>query len=272
MVTILLAAVKKTATAQAGGDGAARVSTAPIWLGVLGAVTLSGAFAAVLTFSVSVLSSAGQEAVGGLLSVFAVGLVTAMIFWMRRTAATLSAHLRGEVARAAAIGTGALTITAFLSVGREGLETTLFLWTAAKASGQTVGPLVGAAIGIAAAVALCALLYRRAIHLNVGVFFSRTAFALIVIAAGVLAYGLGDLQDVQVIDRGVRVQDDVDAHVFSSSPALRSRARSLMTLAFAPGVALVMTISPTGGRQRICPDPVGVIVQLRFSAIRARAR
>ena len=114
-----------------------------------------------------------------------------MIFWMRRTAATLSAHLRGEVERAAAIGAGALTLTAFLSVGREGLETTLFLWTAAKASGQTAGPLVGAAIGIAAAVLLCWLLYRRAVHLNVGVFFNRTAIALIVIAAGVLAYGLG---------------------------------------------------------------------------------
>ena len=213
MVTILLAAVRKTAAAQAERGGQPRVSTAPIWLGVLGAVTLSGAFAAILTFSVSVLSSAGQEAVGGLLSVFAVGLVTAMIFWMRRTAATLSSHLRGEVARAAAIGTGALTITAFLSVGREGLETTLFLWTAAKASGQTVGPLVGAAIGIAAAVALCALLYRRAIHLNVGVFFSRTAFALIVIAAGVLAYGLGDLQDANLLPGHAWVAFDLTPHI-----------------------------------------------------------
>ena len=124
-----------------------------------------------------------------------------MIFWMRRTAATLSAHLRGEVERAAAIGAGALTLTAFLSVGREGLETTLFLWTAAKASGQTAGPLVGAAIGIAAAVILCWLLYRRAVHLNVGVFFNRTAIALIVIAAGVLAYGLGDLQDAGLAAR-----------------------------------------------------------------------
>jgi len=213
VVTILLAAVRKTAAAQAERGGQPRVSTAPIWLGVLGAVTLSGAFAAILTFSVSVLSSAGQEAVGGLLSVFAVGLVTAMIFWMRRTAATLSSHLRGEVARAAAIGTGALTITAFLSVGREGLETTLFLWTAAKASGQTVGPLVGAAIGIAAAVALCALLYRRAIHLNVGVFFSRTAFALIVIAAGVLAYGLGDLQDANLLPGHAWVAFDLTPHI-----------------------------------------------------------
>ena len=218
MVTILLAAVRKTAAARAERAGASgtsepTVSTAPIWLGVLGAVTLSGAFAAVLTFSVSVLTSAGQEAVGGLLSVLAVGLVTAMIFWMRRTAATLSAHLRGEVERAAAVGAGALTVTAFLSVGREGLETTLFLWTAAKASGQTAGPLVGAAIGIAAAVVLCWLLYRRAVHLNVGVFFNRTAVALIVIAAGVLAYGLGDLQDAGWLPGHAWVAFDLTAHI-----------------------------------------------------------
>ena len=218
VVTILLAAVRKTAAARAERASASEtsepmVSTAPIWLGVLGAVTLSGAFAGAATFSVGVLTSAGQQAVGGLLSVFAVCLVTAMIFWMRRTAATLSAHLRGEVERAAAIGTGALTLTAFLSVGREGLETTLFLWTAAKASGQTVGPLVGAAIGIAAAVILCWLLYRRAVHLNVGVFFNRTAVALIVIAAGVLAYGLGDLQDAGWLPGHAWVAFDLTAHI-----------------------------------------------------------
>jgi len=213
VVTILLAAVRKLAAAREEQGGESAVSTSPIWLGVLGAITLAGAFAAILTFSVSVLTSAGQEAVGGLLSVLAVFLVTGMIFWMRRTAATLSAHLRGEVARAAAIGAGALTLTAFLSVGREGLETTLFLWTAAKASGQTVGPLVGAAIGIAAAVVLCWLLYRRAVHLNVGVFFNRTAIALIVIAAGVLAYGLGDLQDAGWLPGHTWIAFDLTAHI-----------------------------------------------------------
>jgi len=213
VVTILLAAVRKVAAAREEQGGESAMSTSPIWLGVLGAITLAGAFAAILTFSVSVLTSAGQEAVGGLLSVLAVFLVTGMIFWMRRTAATLSAHLRGEVARAAAIGAGALTLTAFLSVGREGLETTLFLWTAAKASGQTVGPLVGAAIGIAAAVVLCWLLYRRAVHLNVGVFFNRTAIALIVIAAGVLAYGLGDLQDAGWLPGHTWIAFDLTAHI-----------------------------------------------------------
>jgi len=207
VVSILLAAVRKTAP-----DGG-RASTAPIWLGVLGAVMLAGSFAAVLTFSVADLSSRAQEAVGGLLSVFAVGLVTWMIFWMRRTASSLSAHLKGEVARAAAVGAGALTVTAFLAVGREGLETTLFLWTAARASGQTVAPLVGAAIGIAAAVALCWLLYRRAVRMNVGVFFNRTAIALIVIAAGVFAYGLGDLQDAGLLPGHAWVAFDLTAHI-----------------------------------------------------------
>src|SRR5882757_6864411 len=72
VVSILLAALRRTAT-----DGR-RVSSAPVWLGVLGAVSAAGSFAAVLTFSTSLLSSAAQEAVGGLLSVLAVGLVTAM--------------------------------------------------------------------------------------------------------------------------------------------------------------------------------------------------
>jgi high-affinity iron transporter len=207
VVSILLAAVRK------GVPEGGSASTAPIWLGVLGAVMLAGSFAAVLTFSVADLSSRAQEAVAGLLSVFAVGLVTWMIFWMRRTAAGLATHLRGEVRRAALVGAGALTLTAFLAVGREGLETTLFLWTAARASGQTAAPLVGAAIGIAAAVALCWLLYRRAVRMNVGVFFNRTAIVLIVIAAGVLAYGLGDLQDAGLLPGRAWVAFDLTPYI-----------------------------------------------------------
>jgi high-affinity iron transporter len=207
VVSILLAAVRKTA--PEGG----RAPTAPVWLGVLGAVMLAVSFAAVLTFSLADLSSRAQQAAGGLLSVLAVGLVTWMIFWMRRTAAGLTAHLRGEVRRAAAVGAGALTVTAFLAVGREGLETTLFLWTAARASGQTAAPLAGAAIGIAAAIALCWLLYRRAVRMDVGVFFNRTAIALIVIAAGVLAYGLGDLQDAGLLPGHALVAFDLTPHI-----------------------------------------------------------
>jgi high-affinity iron transporter len=206
VVSILLAALRKTTP---------RPSSAPVWLGVLGAVALAGSFAAVLTYSTDVLSSHWQEAVGGLLSVLAVGLVTAMIFWMRRTAASLSTQLRDKVATA--LSAGALAVTAFLAVGREGLETTLFLWTAVRASGQTVTPLIGAGLGLAVAVLLCRLLFRRAIRLNLGVFFNRTALALIVIAAGVLAYGLGDLQDAGLLAGHDWMAFDVSGQVDASS-------------------------------------------------------
>ena len=185
VVSILLAAVARSSSTA---------SRRPVWLGVLAALMLSLSFGAVLTFSRSALSTGAQEAFGGILSVIAVVLVTAMIFWMRRTARNLSGELNTKVDIALKLGAGALAATAFLAVGREGLETALFLWTAVQASGQTVGPLIGAGVGVAVAIGLCWLLYRRAIRINLGVFFARTAIALVVIAGGVLAYGIGELQ------------------------------------------------------------------------------
>ena len=44
-------------------------------------------------------------------------------------------------------------------------------------------------------------------------FFNRTAIALIVIAAGVLAYGLGDLQDAGLLPGHAWVAFDLTAHV-----------------------------------------------------------
>lgn len=189
VVSILLAAVHRSPLAANG-----RRATAPVWLGVLGALSVSASFAAVLNSTTSSLGANGQDVVGGVLSILAVGLVTAMIFWMSRTAASLSGELSGKVEHALILGAGALALTAFLAVAREGLETTLFFWTAAKAAGETTGPVIGGAIGLAIAVALCWLLYRRAVKLNLKVFFTRTAVVLIVIAAGILAYGIGDLQ------------------------------------------------------------------------------
>ncbi|HKN96213.1 MAG TPA: iron uptake transporter permease EfeU, partial [Pseudonocardiaceae bacterium] len=193
VVSILLAAVRRSAPA------ATRRPTRPVWLGVLAALMLSLSFGAVLTFTRAELPDRAQEAFGGVLSVIAVVLVTAMIFWMRRTARDLSGELTGRVAVALRVGAGALAATAFLAVGREGLETALFLWTAVHASGATVAPLIGAAAGVAIAVALCWLLYRRAITLNLGVFFRRTAIVLVVLAGGVLAYGIGELQESTLV-------------------------------------------------------------------------
>jgi high-affinity iron transporter len=166
-----------------------------VWAGVGLAAAVSLGFGALLSFSSAQMSFQAQEAFGGILSIIAVGFVTWMIFWMRRTARSLKSELHGKVDAALAVGALALALTSAVAVGREGLETSLFLWTAVQATGQTTEPLVGAFLGIMCAVALGWLLYRRAVTLNLARFFTWTGGALVVVAAGVLAYGAHDLQE-----------------------------------------------------------------------------
>jgi high-affinity iron transporter len=190
VVSILLAAVRRADAAR---------GTGPVWLGVLSAALLSLGFGAVLAFSRAELTITAQAVFGGVLSLVAVVLVTWMIFWMRRAARGLSGELRDKVGQALTVGGAALATTAFLAVAREGLETALFLWTTVQASGDTVAPLVGAAVGLAVSFLLCWLIVRASVRVNLGVFFSRTAVLLIVIAAGVLSYGAGELQTAGLV-------------------------------------------------------------------------
>jgi high-affinity iron transporter len=174
-----------------------------IWGGVAIAVGVSLAFGALLTFGPRGLSFEAQEAIGGTLSIVAVGFVTWMVMWMARSARTLSGELQGQVDKAAAAGGISLTVVAMLAVGREGLETALFLWAATQAaasgSGSSSGPLLGAALGLLTAVVLGYLFYKGAVKINLGRFFTWTGAILIVVAAGVLSYGVHDLQEGGVL-------------------------------------------------------------------------
>ncbi|MEV6838437.1 iron uptake transporter permease EfeU [Streptomyces sp. NPDC051133] len=177
----------------------ARSRLAQVWTGVLAAVGVAMGFGAVLTFTAASMPQTAQEAFGGTLSVIAVAFVTAMVFWMRRSARSLSGELKEKVTGALAMGSGVLILTSFLAVGREGLETALFLWTTARAAGESAGPLAGAGIGLVIAAGLCWGLYRRVLKINLTKFFTATGAVLIVIAAGVLGYGLRDLQEGGVL-------------------------------------------------------------------------
>ncbi|WP_031073016.1 iron uptake transporter permease EfeU [Streptomyces sp. NRRL WC-3742] len=167
----------------------------PVWLGVGSAVVLSMAFGAVLQFGSSQLTFEAQEALGGSLSIISVGLVTWMVFWMRRTARHLKTELHGKLDAALAMGTTALVVTSFLAVGREGLETALFIWSAVQATDDGWNPLVGAALGLLTSMVLGWLFYRGALKINLAKFFTWTGAMLVVVAAGVLAYGVHDLQE-----------------------------------------------------------------------------
>ncbi|MFF8229744.1 iron uptake transporter permease EfeU [Streptomyces caelestis] len=168
----------------------------PIWTGIGVAVALALGFGCALEFGSQELTFQAQEALGGSLSILAVGLVTWMVFWMRRTARHLKSELHGRLDAALAMGTGALVATAFLAVGREGLETALFVWASVHAASDgTPRPLLGVALGLLTAILLGWLFYRGALRIDLARFFTWTGGMLVVVAAGVLAYGFHDLQE-----------------------------------------------------------------------------
>ena len=170
-----------------------------VWAGVAVAIVLSVGVGALLTFTSNSMSFEAQEAFGGSLSIIAVGFVTWMIFWMRRTARALSSELRAKLSEALQMGRWAVVLMAFLAVGREGLETAVFFWSAAQAAGETAQPLLGFVLGIGVSVLLAFLIYGGAIRINLGKFFSVTGVLLIFVAAGILAYGVHDLQEAAIL-------------------------------------------------------------------------
>jgi len=243
-----------------------------IWAGVAVAVAVSLAFGAILTWGPRGLTFEAQEAIGGTLSLVAVAFVTWMIFWMARAARAMGGELRGRIDRAADGGRWSLALVAVLAVGREGLETALFLWAATQAgtrdaagsSAPTWEPLLGAGLGLASAVVLGYLIYRGAISINLSRFFAWTGGFLILVAAGVLSYGVHDLQEAGILPGLNSVAFDVSATidpgtwyatllkgVFNFSPVTTHLEAAAWLLYAVPTMALfVLGVRRRGGQPR----------------------
>lgn len=201
-----------------------------LWAGVATAVIVSLAFGAALTFGPRGLTFEAQEAIGGTLSIVAVGLITWMIFWMARTARHLKSNLHARLDDAVVAGRWAVLLMALLAVGREGLETALFLWAGAQATGATTQPLLGAVLGLALAVVLGWAMYKGAVRLDLRVFFAWTGAFLIIVAGGVLAYGIHDLQEASILPGLGALAFDVSAQIprpAGTRPSSRASSTSL---------------------------------------------
>lgn len=180
-----------------------------VWLGVGIAVAMVALIFFVIHYGTSTVTGLTAEIIAGLASLVAVGIVTAMVLWMRTAAKDMSGELRSGMERALTVGPIAVLTLSFFAVGREGVETALLMVGYAENTNGSLWPLLGLLLGIVVAAILTVFLYFGAIRIDFAVFFKYTGIFLIVVAAGILAYGVRALQIGGLLPGGGSVAFDI---------------------------------------------------------------
>lgn len=184
-----------------------------IWFGAGAAIVVSVVAGLVLFVTIGGFEEPAEQIFEGFTMILAAGVVTWMLFWMRRTAANIKGELQSGVDRALTEGgVIGLSLLAFTAVIREGIETALFLMGQATAAGSEAwSTVIGAIVGLLIAVAIGYALYRGAQVINLRTFFQWTGIALIFIAAGLLSHGIHEFVEAGWITIGTGTAFDVGA-------------------------------------------------------------
>ena len=223
IVAIVLGYLQRKAVGKAKGF---------VWSGVGLGVLASVITAAAFHWIVGGFSGRAEEIFEGVLMLAACGVLIYMVTWTARFARDMKAALTNRVDAALARGQlWSLTMLVFFAVWREGVETVLFL--AALPSAKNLGALVGAALGLAVAIGVGAAYLKAAEKLNLRRFFQVTAVLLILMAAGLGAHGVHELQEAGVVPIAME-------HVFDVNPPIQ----------YAPGPAVA---GSTEGLARLRP-------------------
>lgn len=179
----------------------------------VGAALLLATAGGVALFALSrsaFINSTAQTWFETLVFLLAVVVLTYMTFWMKRNSRSMRSVLGGHVSAAVAGNSGLpLALLAFVTVGREAIETVIFLLAIALQS-SVPSLIVGAVIGLAVSLALSFAIYRIGMRINFKRFFTIVGAALMVVAAGLLANAVRNLQELQVLPGGDHALWDVN--------------------------------------------------------------
>ena len=227
IVSIVLAYLVRTGNARHVGR---------IWLGSGAAIALSLGIGIALFLTIGGMTAPAEQYFEGSAMLLAAGVVTWMLFWMRRTSANIRGELHSGVDRALTEGSlWGLSVLAFTAVIREGIETSLFLLGQVTAAGEAeagaASTLVGALVGIAIAVALGYGFYRGARVLNLATFFRWTGVGLIFIAAGLVSHAMHEFIEAGLVSFGTATAFDISS-VLPHSPDGGSLVGQLLRAVF----------------------------------------
>ncbi|APT84423.1 iron uptake transporter permease EfeU [Corynebacterium aquilae] len=206
-----------------------------VWIGVAAALGTTIATFLAIQLGTKTLTSTGQELVGGIASLVAVALVTWMLLWMRGASKNMSKELSGKMQSAINVGPFAVIVVAFTAVVREGIETALLVFDSFT-NGAFAKPFLGLALGMVFSVVLAALMYRGALKINLKVFFTVTGVLLVVVAAGILRYGITDLQEAGVLPGLNNLAFDI-SHILVPGSTAATLIEGIFNLVPAPTIA-----------------------------------
>ncbi|MEW6084154.1 MAG: iron uptake transporter permease EfeU [Chloroflexota bacterium] len=197
-----------------------------VWLGALSAVVVSILTAVLLTSFGMSLEETAEQIFEGVTMLIAAGILTWMIFWMSKQARFLKSELEDGVNKAAAsAGKRAVFWLAFVAVVREGVELAIFVTAAffvgdnTEVANNVTQTLAGTILGLGTAVLLGYTLFATTVRLDLRRFFQVTGLLLILFAAGLVAHGVHEFNEVGWIPPVIEHVWDVNAILDENSVA-----------------------------------------------------
>ncbi|WNW11086.1 iron uptake transporter permease EfeU [Pseudomonas sp. DTU_2021_1001937_2_SI_NGA_ILE_001] len=191
-----------------------------VWVGVFLAAALALFVGGGLQLVSAEFPQKEQELFEGLVGLAAVGILSSMVFWMRKVARSIKRELHQSLDSALSGSrnqTWALIAMVFFAVAREGLETVFFLLAVFQQSNGAGAPL-GALLGLLVSVAVGVALYRGSLRLNLGQFFRWTGLFILVVAAGILANSVQALHEAGLWNHLQDVVFDISATLPMDGP------------------------------------------------------
>jgi len=140
-----------------------------------------------------------EKIIEGGISLAACGILTYMVFWMDRQSKRIKTEIESQLEIAFSRKEFFVIISLpFLAIFREGAETVLFLTAMYSRNPESLS-FSGGTLGFFSAAALALVIFIGGKRIPLKPLFQSTGLFLLLIAAGLLAYGIHEFQEIGFI-------------------------------------------------------------------------
>ena len=188
----LIIGILYTYLKKSGNDSVLKM----LWGGVFSAIALSILASILFQLIAGGFEGAASKIFEGIVMIIASIVLTTMIIWMAQNK-NISEDLKKQAEKSLTSGFkyGIFTL-AFVAVFREGVEIILFLYAVGIKDGISIFPsIIGSLLGLFAGYAI----FIQGVKIPLKQFFNVTSVFLVFVAAGMLTYGVHELESGGVI-------------------------------------------------------------------------